>query len=459
MGCAMVANAVTLTLTPGTLRDHIAEIPAAETEIVILGEINAKDLSALAGIRQQGATPTVLNLADATIASTRYATGNYLGYTYLPATELPPYIFAQTSFSQIELPNSLTVIGEGAFAGSALAAISIPESVTAIGDFAFYDCKDLVAVSADKKLATLGKGAFSNCVKLKEVNLANSSITQLPERTFAGCSALKTPGLPAALESIGAEAFSGTSLTSVSLGSVKKLEPFALSGMTTLESAAVSSQAQQGEGLFAGDTSLEKISGATHFLPDAYAAGCSSLDPNSLSVNAEAIGQHALAGTMTLGELTLAPTLQSVDNEAFSGLNRLKLINAYSLGSNVPYAAENAFDGIDPSRIKLLVNEDDQPAWKADEQWGKFLITADPNTLADIMATDSAISIRLTGSAIEVTAPVTLENITLYLPDGQVITSLNPYADSCRLEIPDAKAIIVKASAGEDSKAVKFLLK
>lgn len=454
---ASAASAVTLTLTPGTLAERAAEIPASDTGIVISGEVNARDLAALAALRPAGATPTVLDLSDATIASTRYTNSDYLGYTYLPASELPPYIFAATSFTGIRLPASLTAVGDGAFSGSALTAAEIPAAVATLGDYAFYDCPNLISVTAGEKLESIGKGAFGNCRALKDADFAACGFKSLPERVFAGCAALESVRLPAGLESVGAEAFAGTGITTLSLSTVRRLEPFALSGMPRLESVTLAKDSQQGEGLLANDTGLTSVSGATGFLPDAYAAGCTALDATLLSSGAQTIGAHALASTAA-EELTLGEGLISVDREAFVGMQNLRIINAYALGRNVPYAADNAFDGITPSQIALLVAKDDQEVWKADGQWSRFRITSDPSTIADESISDSGITIRVTESAIGITSVSKLVSVSVYTLDGRLILTAAPGRDSFSMPIPAEKAVIVKADAASSSKIAKLLL-
>lgn len=456
--CAASAGAVTLTLTPGSLVGNGAEVPASDAEITVMGEINAKDLAALAAMRPKGAVPTTLDLSAATIVSTRYNNSNYLGYTYLPAAELPPYIFSGTSFAEVRMPESLTAIADGAFAGAALVKAEIPAAVVSIGDYAFYDCSALTDVSAGASLTSLGKGAFGNCRALRNVDFAKSRFTEIPERAFAGCAAVESIQIPADLDKVGAEAFAGTGITTLSLSSVRKLEPFALSDMPNLESATLDSGAQQGEGLFANDPFLRSINGAASSLPDAYAAGCTSLDASTLSSSATAIGSHALASTAA-EELTLGPSLTSVSREAISGLAGLKTINAYALGSNVPYAEPGAFDGIEPSKVDLLVAEDDQPLWKADEQWSRFNIKADPSTSAENIGLSDAIAVTAGPDEIIIRADKPLTQVTVCQLDGKTIAALNPGTGICRIAAPAEQAVIIKATTADSTRTVKLLLR
>ena len=96
--------------------------------------------------------------------------------------------------------SSLTTIGNGAFQGAKiLTSITIPASVTSIGDFAFYTCEYLTTIDIPASVTSIGAGAFHGCGCG-----ADAAMTV----TFASGSSLTT---------IGAEAFSETKLSSISI--------------------------------------------------------------------------------------------------------------------------------------------------------------------------------------------------------------------------------------------------
>ena len=84
-------------------------------------------------------------------------------------------IRCQSKSNKLEIPNSIKVIGDSAFAGSTyLQQIVIPESVTEIGEFAFEGCTALQNVVIPDSVTEIGDSAFLNCRCLQEIVLPKS---------------------------------------------------------------------------------------------------------------------------------------------------------------------------------------------------------------------------------------------------------------------------------------------
>ena len=72
-----------------------------------------------------------------------------------------------SSLTSINIPESVTTIGERAFYGcSSLTSISIPESVTTIGVEAFCGCSSLASISIPESVTTIESWAFCYCSSL-----------------------------------------------------------------------------------------------------------------------------------------------------------------------------------------------------------------------------------------------------------------------------------------------------
>ena len=68
------------------------------------------------------------------------------------------------------IPNSVTSIGNSAFAGcSSLASVAIPNSVTSIGGNAFKDCSGLASLIIPNSVTSISYYAFANCNGLQNI--------------------------------------------------------------------------------------------------------------------------------------------------------------------------------------------------------------------------------------------------------------------------------------------------
>lgn len=180
-----------------------------------------------------------------------------------------------SSLTKIELPASVVEVGEYAFANcTSVETITAESGLTTLGDYAFMNCRLVETFTIPETLINLGIGAFQGWDSLKELKVDGSNldyafkdgvlynatytkiiyvdasasgdfvipdtvlslteglfagtkitsivlpdtITEIPAKTFQGCSELTSVTLPANLEKIGAMAFEGcTSLKSITI--------------------------------------------------------------------------------------------------------------------------------------------------------------------------------------------------------------------------------------------------
>ena len=114
------------------------------------------------------------------------------------------------------IPNSVTSIGERAFEGcDGLISIVIPNSVTSIGNKAFYSCDGLTSINIPNSVTAIGNGAFEGCIGLTSVDISNS-VTSIGRYAFFSCEGLTSIVIPNSVTSIGNYAFFWcTGLTSI----------------------------------------------------------------------------------------------------------------------------------------------------------------------------------------------------------------------------------------------------
>lgn len=124
---------------------------------------------------------------------------------------IAPRAFWQSAVTEVQIPNSVTMIGEAAFAdaedlanitlplgltavskymlaGTAITHVVLPEGVTSIGRGAFEDCSYLKTIFLPASLRYIGESAFSYCSRLNEIySDASTPPLTMGDNAFEGC--------------------------------------------------------------------------------------------------------------------------------------------------------------------------------------------------------------------------------------------------------------------------------
>ena len=136
--------------------------------------------------------------------------------------------------SNSKIPQGITKIANYAFAGHfRLGSINIPDSVTYIGDYAFHYCP-FYRIALPQGLTHIGDYAFQWCQKLTEVDIPEN-VTYIGEAALSNCG-YSTLVIPDKVTYIGAWAFDKCpNLTTVTIGkSVSSIGVFAFDGCDKL---------------------------------------------------------------------------------------------------------------------------------------------------------------------------------------------------------------------------------
>ena len=88
--------------------------------------------------------------------------------------------------TSITIPNSVTEIGEYAFAYCPLADVAMPNGVTKIGPLAFGVCRSLTNIVIPNSVTHIEEKAFISCISLTEVTIPESVIS-IGDRAFVQC--------------------------------------------------------------------------------------------------------------------------------------------------------------------------------------------------------------------------------------------------------------------------------
>lgn len=139
------------------------------------------------------------------------------------------------SITSIEIPNSVTTIGERAFSdcNNVTEPVIIPDSVTSIKRFAFYGCTT-PKVTFSKNLTTIGDRSFQYQFNIVDIIIPHG-VLDIDSQAFQGCRTATALSLPNTLIHIGNDAFLGCiKIESVTLEHGFNVDNLKLSSSTLL---------------------------------------------------------------------------------------------------------------------------------------------------------------------------------------------------------------------------------
>lgn len=271
--------------------------------------------------------------------------------------------FSHSSISNVEIPNSVKYIGNSAFSYSSIKNISIPNSIASISDYMFWCCKDLEFISLPSSVKIIGCSAFSGCDNLVNVNFS-SSLECIEMDAFSECINLKSIELPNSLKSIGAYSFSHcNTLTDINIpDSVEDIGTCAFRDCCNLNSITIGKGTVKIDiSAFSGNNKLKSITVSPYNLE--YSSNEGVLfdkkhtklikypsykigDNYSVPNGVEIIGDSSFANSL-LSNIDIPDSVTEIEDYAFSNCKKLKSIK---IGKNVQVISVlgfPVFDGCD----------------------------------------------------------------------------------------------------------------
>ncbi|MBQ7188519.1 MAG: leucine-rich repeat protein [Kiritimatiellae bacterium] len=117
------------------------------------------------------------------------------GYRYkLEIKDGVVFGYSGTLPETLAIPEGVTEVTDGAFAGTGITAVSFPSTLQSIGRGAFDGCKALTGVTIPDSVTSIGNGAFEECEALEEVVFEGDRdmIGMNLESAFSGTAWLET---------------------------------------------------------------------------------------------------------------------------------------------------------------------------------------------------------------------------------------------------------------------------
>jgi hypothetical protein len=273
-------------------------------------------------------------------------------------TSIGEYAFCDCrGLTSIEIPNSVTTIGDGAFNDGGLTTVTIPNSVTSIGGGAFEYCNSLTSITIPKSVTSIGDFAFSDCSGLTSIEIPNS-VTSIGNCAFSGCSGLTTVTIPNSVTSISGAFSYCSGLTKINVNSENK-------NYKSIDGV-----------LFSYDETLlyaypaGKISN-TYTIPNSvtsignYAfSGCSGLTTVNILNGVMSIGERAFSDCSRLAKITIPNSITSIEYGAFYDCSALRTVY---------------YPSSETSWSNITIGENNDYLTKASIHYNSSMPTAKPN--------------------------------------------------------------------------------
>lgn len=454
MAVTVVAGACALNIgvTPGTLCDRLPEIETTADDVLTLtGAVNVTDLALLCKMSPAVRT---LDLSTLFIAPYEYDDTGYMDRLKFEVYELVPNMLAGTEVTRVVLPPYNLTIGVQAFALSKIEEIEIPASVSGVGDYAFAGCENLKKVTFAGLPARLGKGMFRNCTNLQTVDF-KQGLNHVPEGSFYGCTSLQA--MPAGVETIGAEAFRNSGITVADLRDVTEVGAYAFADAGRLTTVLSDGPVRIGDGAFAGDAALEDLPELMSDVGQAMAAATG----NALTqwLKSPIIGEAAFANNKNITVVKLGSKVREIKAHAFRNDSGIQTVNVAALGETVPVLDPDAFSGLEAEDgtypIDLLVGEQHVNKWKEAEVWKKFNIRG-TSAVDQVREPDYDVDIRREGETVTVTGAGPLDNVRVSGVSGVTYYDGGKGQTVITVTVPANEIAVVCARQGDRIKIVKL---
>ena len=337
-----------------------------------------------------------------------------------------------------------TSVGSYAFYGTAITGLTLSDSLTNIGEYAFADCKSLGTLSADASIGSyafagsgsdmtiafgsaatvIGDNAFYGA-KIDDITFAPNGVTSIGPSAFRA-SSIASVVLPEGLTEIDSYAFASSSVEELTLPvSLRTIGSHAFADMRSLSLLTIRSAAladlYETDGVFDGTGSTDgmtvTIATTVQYVP-AYLFYGTDVRVTALAISdsgaLDEIGAYAFAGLSDLSSLYLGNTVRIIGERAFSQVGATEVILPY----RAYYIGTKAFADSSDLTIKCQV-EVARETWTSDWADGVYAVEYAYGVTASgdysyVRGGDRAYLTAYTGEGGAVVLPATIDGYAVY---------------------------------------------
>jgi len=255
------------------------------------------------------------------------------------------FAFEETSeLETIDIPETVVLIGEGAFKRSGITGVTIPSGLEIIEEETFRKCENLTEVrfAEGSTLEKISANAFRGCnnINFGSISLP-ASLKRIERMAFAECDGLHNVNFNGVLDYIGYRAFYKCgSLASISI-TAKVIGIRAFEKCDSLRDVTIKSSVRTVKKLAFYESEVNSLTienGLTTIESNAFYK-TKSLTGVTLPDSVTTLGDRAFNNCCDLVELKIGNGLSVIGEHAFDGCN----LTAVTLGNSITTIKEAAF--------------------------------------------------------------------------------------------------------------------
>lgn len=251
--------------------------------------------------------------------------------------EINNYAFYAVGIKHLTLPEKVSSVGIKVFAKTDIETTDIPENFT-LGSEMFTECQKLRNVNLLGSHITIPERCFGNCVNLTEIDITKTAL--IKDEAFRGCQNLSVSTIPADTL-VAVSAFEESGVTDVTIEDISKISNRVFADCKSLEKLTIN--------VVDGPTSVSS----------ALVKGCKNLQTvvfTGRTKNLTVIKAAAFKETKNLNTISLPDTIKTIGKEAFynSGIENIHLPENLKQIGTMAFAKSGLKNIVIPNKTKGL---------------------------------------------------------------------------------------------------------